>query len=135
MMCLKSGAPTSKSCRKLMVAVIKMSLTRHVREHFAKIAKVRTKPLSVQNDLGVSEHERKQVRVIQLIGAFRQRGHQRADLDPSKIAYSATGPRPRSSLPQALWCRFDTLFQTGSLFIGKDRVTLAGDCRYTGANL
>ncbi len=95
-----------------------------VREHFAKIAKVRTKPLSVQNDLGVSEHERKQVRVIQLIGAFRQRGHQRADLDPLKLHIRPPVPDLDLHYHKLSGADFDTLFQTGSLFIGKDRVTL-----------
>ncbi len=95
-----------------------------IRKHFAQIAKVRTKPLSVQNDTGVSEHERKQVRVIQLIGAYRQRGHQQADLDPLKLHIRPPVPDLDLHYHKLSGADFDTLFQTGSLFIGKDRATL-----------
>ena len=50
-----------------------------VRERFAQISKMRVRTeATVQADSQATEYERKQVRVIQLISAYRQRGHQKA---------------------------------------------------------
>ena len=53
-----------------------------VRNHFAQLGKQRIRKAAVAADSGITEHERKQVRVIQLCSAYRQRGHQKASLDP-----------------------------------------------------
>ena len=54
-----------------------------VRERFAQISKMRVRTeATVQHDSQATEYERKQVRVVQLISAYRQRGHQKAKLDP-----------------------------------------------------
>ncbi len=95
-----------------------------IRDHFAQLAKIRIKPLSVQADSSVTEHERKQVRVIQLCSAYRQRGHQKAQLDPLNLV--ARPPVPDLDLHYHMLSAadLDTIFQTGSLFIGKDQATL-----------
>jgi 2-oxoglutarate dehydrogenase E1 component len=95
-----------------------------IREHFTQLAKARIKPLSVQADTRVTEHERKQVRVIQLSSAYRQRGHQKADLDPLKLVERAPVPDLDLHYHQLSAADLDTVFQTGSLFIGKDQATL-----------
>ena len=68
-------------------------------------------------------HERKQVRVLQLINAYRFRGHQYAKTDPLR----RTDPEPTNELDLAYHELseedFDTVFQTGSL-VGPDEATL-----------
>ena len=47
-----------------------------VRERFAQISKMRVRTeATVQADSNATEYERKQVRVVQLISAYRLRGH------------------------------------------------------------
>ena len=95
-----------------------------IREHFTQLAKVRIKPLSVQSDRGVTDHERKQVRVIQLCSAYRQRGHQQADLDPLKIDVRPPVPDLDLHYHKLSAADLDTNFQTGSLYIGQDQASL-----------
>lgn len=95
-----------------------------VREHFAQLAKIRLKPLSVESDSGVTDHERKQVRVIQLCSAYRQRGHQEANLDPLKLHIRPQVPDLDLHYHKLSDADYETTFQTGSLFIGKDQATL-----------
>ena len=64
-----------------------------VREQFAKISKMRVRTeATVAHDSQATEYERKQVQVVQLISAYRQRGHQQASLDPLDIY-------PREAIP------------------------------------
>ena len=67
--------------------------------------------------------ERKQVRVLQLINAYRFRGHQHAKTDPLRRA----DPEPIRELDLAYHelseADFDTVFQTGSL-VGPDEAKL-----------
>ena len=54
-----------------------------VQEQFAKISKMRVRTeATVAHDSQATEYERKQVRVVQLISAYRRQNHQRANLDP-----------------------------------------------------
>jgi 2-oxoglutarate dehydrogenase E1 component len=95
-----------------------------VRDHFVQRAKARIKPLSVRTDTAVTEHERKQVRVIQLCSAYRQRGHQQAELDPLKLQIRPPVPDLDLHYHMLSAADLDTVFQTGSLFIGKDQASL-----------
>jgi len=94
-----------------------------VQEHFTLLGRQKQRPPA--GSAGVStEYERKQVRVIQLVGAYRQRGHQKARLDPLGLQQRERVPDlelPYYGLSEA---DFDTLFQTGSLLIGKAEATL-----------
>ncbi len=69
------------------------------------------------------EHERKQVRVLQLINAYRIRGHQHAKTDPLR----RTDPEIVSELELGYHGLseqdFDTVFQTGSL-VGPEEASL-----------
>jgi 2-oxoglutarate dehydrogenase E1 component len=72
---------------------------------------------------GSQAHEEKQVRVLQLINAFRFRGHQRADIDPLKL-------RERPDLPELglkhhglSTADLDSVFDTGS-FAGATKADL-----------
>ncbi len=96
-----------------------------VRERFAQISKMRVRTeATVAADSQATEYERKQVRVIQLISAYRQRGHQKASLDPLGIAERQHVPDLELSFHELSPADFDTVFQTGSLHIGKADATL-----------
>ncbi len=96
-----------------------------VRDRFAQISKMRVRTeATVQADSQATEYERKQVRVIQLISAYRQRGHQKASLDPLGIADRQHVADLELSFHELSQADFDTVFQTGSLHIGKADATL-----------
>jgi len=113
-----------------------------VRQRFAQISKMRVRTeATVQADSQATEYERKQVRVVQLISAYRQRGHQKASLDPLGIAERQHVPDLELSFHELSTADFDTVFQTGSLHIGKADATLGEIvdamertyCRHVGA--
>ncbi len=78
-----------------------------IRERFAQISKMRVRTeATVQHDSQATEYERKQVRVVQLISAYRQRGHQKAHLDPLGLAEREHVRGPRTGLSPAVSGRF-----------------------------
>ena len=96
-----------------------------IRDRFAQISKMRVRTeATVQHDSQATEHERKQVRVVQLISAYRQRGHQKANLDPLGLAEREHVRDLELNFHQLSTADFDTVFQTGSLHIGKADATL-----------
>jgi 2-oxoglutarate dehydrogenase E1 component len=62
-----------------------------------------------------SEKEQKQVRVLQLIGAYRVRGHQRAHLDPLGLAQPTAAPDLDLHFHGLSPYDLDSVFDTGSL--------------------
>ncbi len=96
-----------------------------VRERFAQIGKMRVRTeATVASDSQATEYERKQVRVIQLISAYRQRGHQKARLDPLGLAERQRVADLELGFHELSTADYDTVFQTGSLHIGKADATL-----------
>lgn len=96
-----------------------------VQERFAQISKMRVRTeATVQHDSQATEYERKQVQVVQLISAYRQRGHQKASLDPLGLAERDAVPDLELGFHHLSEADFDTVFQTGSLHIGKADATL-----------
>ncbi|MEZ5573313.1 MAG: 2-oxoglutarate dehydrogenase E1 component [Halioglobus sp.] len=96
-----------------------------IRERFAQISKMRVRTeATVQHDSQATEYERKQVCVVQLISAFRQRGHQKANLDPLGLAKREKVADLELSFHQLSPADFDTVFQAGTLHIGKADATL-----------
>ena len=96
-----------------------------IRDRFAQISKMRVRTeATVAHDSQATEYERKQVRVVQLISAFRQRGHQKAKLDPLGLAEREEVADLELGFHQLSTADFDTVFQTGSLHIGKADATL-----------
>ncbi|MBL4607206.1 MAG: 2-oxoglutarate dehydrogenase E1 component [Pseudomonadales bacterium] len=95
-----------------------------VRDHFLYLAKnkSRAQPLVVSSVS--SEHEKKQVKVLQLITAYRFRGHQIAKLDPLGIMEREDIPDLVLSFQGLSTADYDTVFQVGSYFLGKDEATL-----------
>ena len=96
-----------------------------VRDRFAQISKMRVRTeATVAHDSQATEYERKQVSVVQLISAYRQRGHQKADLDPLGIAEREHVRDLELSFHELSQADYETVFQTGSLHIGKADATL-----------
>ena len=93
--------------------------------HFERLGRnrLRARPQRVSTEVS-SEHERKQMRVIELIAAYRHRGHKRAQLDP--LAMMARPPAPVLDLAyhHLSAADLDTVFQTGSFFYGAETATL-----------
>jgi 2-oxoglutarate dehydrogenase E1 component len=96
-----------------------------IRTRFAQISKMRVRTeATVQHDSQATEYERKQVQVVQLISAYRQRGHQKANLDPLGLAQREQVADLELSFHQLSPADFDTVFQAGTLHIGKADATL-----------
>jgi len=95
-----------------------------VREHFLYLAKnkKRVQPLAVSSVS--SEHEKKQVKVLQLITGFRVRGHQKAKLDPLNIMERESVPDMELTHHGLSAADLDTTFQTGNVFLGREEATL-----------
>jgi len=96
-----------------------------VRDRFAQISRMRVRTQgTLQGDSKATEHERKQVCVVQLISAYRQRGHQKAQLDPLALVERDHVPDLELQFHQLTAGDLDTEFQTGSLYIGKTEAPL-----------
>ncbi|WP_041523052.1 2-oxoglutarate dehydrogenase E1 component [Gilvimarinus agarilyticus] len=96
-----------------------------IRQQFAQLAKSRSNSASPNAASAISiEHERKQVKVLQLISSYRFRGHQRAQLDPLGIMERETVPDLDLAYHGLTSADLDTSFQTGTMFIGKDEAPL-----------
>ncbi|MGC3874025.1 2-oxoglutarate dehydrogenase E1 component [Halomonas sp. GXIMD04776] len=93
-----------------------------IREQFYQLARNRRNGQAAD---GVESGEsRKQVKVLQLINAYRFRGHQKADIDPLGLRNPVPVPDLDLSFHQLSQADMDTEFQTGSFFLGKDRAPL-----------
>ncbi|MCM2971684.1 2-oxoglutarate dehydrogenase E1 component [Larsenimonas suaedae] len=94
-----------------------------IRDEFYNIAKQQRRSVAVSggNEGGESK---KQVRVLQLINAFRFRGHQQANIDPLGLRSNQRVPDLDLSFHQLAQEDMDTEFQTGSFFLGKDTAPL-----------
>ncbi len=96
-----------------------------IRDHFAQISKMRVRTdATVAHDSQATEYERKQVKVVQLVSAYRQRGHQKARLDPLDLHQRDPVADLDLSFHQLSAADRDTVFQTGSMYIGKSDATL-----------
>ncbi|MDH5424542.1 MAG: 2-oxoglutarate dehydrogenase E1 component [Gammaproteobacteria bacterium] len=86
-----------------------------IRQQFQKLSRIAKQPKADSQSQVSLEYERKQVRVLQMINAYRFRGHQWAVLDP--LARWARPDIPELGLEhhQLTEADFDTTFETGSL--------------------
>ncbi|WP_136067225.1 2-oxoglutarate dehydrogenase E1 component [Modicisalibacter radicis] len=93
-----------------------------IRDQFYQLAQSRrgTAPVAAVD----SGENKKQVKVLQLINAYRFRGHQKADIDPLGLRNPTPVPDLELSFHQLSQADMDTEFQTGSLFLGKDTAPL-----------
>lgn len=95
-----------------------------VREYFLLEAKNKSRVQKVGAGAVSSEHERRQVRVLHLIAAYRNRGHQVAKLDPLGLMEREAVSDLELAHHGLSKADMDTVFQTGNLFIGKPEATL-----------
>jgi 2-oxoglutarate dehydrogenase E1 component len=95
-----------------------------IREQFLLISKNQRRSRPVSQGSVSSEHERKQVQVLQLINAYRGRGHQHARLDPLGLMERQKVPDLDLHFHGLSKADLDTRFQTGSLFVGQEEATL-----------
>ena len=95
-----------------------------IRENFIHLARNRQRVQPVAASAVSSEHEKKQVLVLRLINAYRVRGHQQAQLDPLGLMQRNEVPDLRLEHHGLTEADVDTIFQTGSLFIGKEEAAL-----------
>ncbi len=96
----------------------------NVREQFLLLARNSTRVQPMLQSSVSTEHERRQVGVLQLIAAYRNRGHQKAKLDPLGLAKRETVPDLELAAHGLSRSDLDTVFQTGNLAIGKGEATL-----------
>ena len=96
-----------------------------IRRDFRALGKVSRYQQVLSNDAVVnSEHEGKQVQVLQLISSYRVRGHQKASLDPLSIMPREWVPDLELEFHDLSPIDYSTIFQTGSLFISKAKAQL-----------
>lgn len=95
-----------------------------IREQFLLLSKNQRRARPVSQAAVSSDHERKQVQVLQLIHAFRGRGHQHAKLDPLGLMEREQVPDLDLQFHGLSRADLDTVFQTGSLFIGQEEAPL-----------
>ena len=94
-----------------------------VREEFRELAKNKLKLAGTQG--GNSAMSEKQVKVLQLINAYRFRGHQHANLDPLGLWKQESVPDLANEHHGLSKEDDNTEFNVGSLVIGKETATLA----------
>jgi 2-oxoglutarate dehydrogenase E1 component len=95
-----------------------------VREHFLYLAKNQRRSAPVPVASVSSEHEKKQVRVLRMINAYRVRGHQIAKLDPLDLLERDEVPDLDLHFHELSAADLDTTFQLGSLFFGPEEAPL-----------
>ena len=96
-----------------------------VRAHFLELARQNRGAIrATVADSLATDHERKQIRVVQLISAYRQRGHQKANIDPLGLMQREDVPDLDPAYHHLSAADFDTVFQTGVFYIGKEQATL-----------
>lgn len=89
-----------------------------IREQFAALGKQRVRTVAGAGSADL-EHERKQIKVINLINAYRFRGHQKAKLDPLALMVRAPVADLELQFHGLTPADLDVIFHTGGLFIGK----------------
>ena len=96
-----------------------------IRQQFRQLSRyAQGRPCGSAEDLVSLEFERKQVKVLQLINAYRFRGHQWAKLDPLSRLQQPVIPELTLVHYQLSDADLDTEFDTGSL-VGVDNASLA----------
>ena len=95
-----------------------------IREQFLLISKNQGRSRPASQASVSSDFDRKQVQVLQLINAYRGRGHQHAQLDPLELMERQQVPDLDLHFHGLSQADMDTSFQTGSLFIGQEEASL-----------
>ncbi len=96
-----------------------------IREHFLYLSKNQHRGAHAAPVASVSsEHEKKQVRVLRMINAYRVRGHQHAQIDPLGLMERQQVPDLDLHFHELSAADLDTTFQLGSLFFGPEEAPL-----------
>ena len=94
-------------------------------QYFELLGKKKSRPTPAPGSGGIHlEHERKQVKVVQLISSYRFRGHQRAKLDPLNLMVRENVPDLNLQFHGLTNADLETTFQAGPLYLGKQEATL-----------
>jgi 2-oxoglutarate dehydrogenase E1 component len=94
-------------------------------QHFELLGRRQARPTPAPGSGGIHlEHERKQVKVVQLISSYRFRGHQKASLDPLGLMDRADVADLHLHFHGLTEADLDTTFQTSPLYMGKPEATL-----------
>jgi len=97
-----------------------------IQQQFLEIGKNKFRAMPASTGVAASsEHEQKQINVLQLINAYRVRGHQHASLDPLGLQKREKVADLDISYHQLTGADFDTQFKTGSLFFNKESMKLS----------
>lgn len=94
-----------------------------IRDQFAALGKQRVRTVAGAG-AGDVEHERKQIKVINLISSYRFRGHQKATLDPLGLMVREKVADLDLSFHGLTQADLDVVFHTGGLFVGKEQAPL-----------
>ena len=95
-----------------------------IRDHFLYLSKNQKRAAPAAEGSVSSEHEKKQVRVLRMINAFRVRGHQVANIDPLGLMQRENVPDLDLRFHELSEADHDTVFQLGSLFFGTEEAPL-----------
>ena len=95
-----------------------------IQEHFLYLAKNQRRAAPAAASSVSSDHEKKQVRVLRMINAFRVRGHQVAKIDPLNLLQREDVPDLELRFHELSAADNDTSFQLGSLFFGAEEAPL-----------
>ncbi|MBU2712945.1 2-oxoglutarate dehydrogenase E1 component [Zooshikella harenae] len=96
-----------------------------IREHFLLLGKNRAKSKLLTPASLSTEHEKKQVQVMELIEAYRLRGHQNAKLDPLGLLQRSPVLDLTIEHHGLSKADMDTLFRSTSLNIGQEEAPLS----------
>ena len=96
-----------------------------IREQFLHISKNQHLLRPAAQTTVSLEHERQQIKVLQLISTYRGRGHQHAKLDPLSLMEREQVPDLELAYYGLSRADLETKFQTGTLFIGQDEAPLS----------
>ena len=93
--------------------------------HFERIGRNRLKARPEKQSAAVeSEHERKQMRVLELIAAYRHRGHKKADIDPLGLMERPEMPVLDLAYHGLSVAELEEIYDTGSLGYGDGKAKL-----------
>ncbi len=94
-------------------------------QHFERIGRNRLKARPEKASAAIeSEHERKQMRVSELIAAYRHRGHKKANIDPLDMMERPTMPVLDLAYHGLSLAELEEIFSTGTLFYGEGTAKL-----------
>lgn len=94
-----------------------------IRTQFEQLGKTHARTVAASGGV-TSDQEQKQIKVLQLISSYRFRGHQKAQLDPLGIMKREPVADLELAFHGLTAADLDTEFNTGNLFIGKERASL-----------